>query len=127
MMKEVMAFIRANKINRTKEALWEAGFPSLTCRYVLGRGKRKVDFTIADYPPDVAKRAPDVAEALSEGRRLVPKRFLTLVVQDDEVKRVIDTLMQTNSTGNPGDGKIFVLPITDVYRIRTAEAGGDAV
>ncbi|MGD8400468.1 MAG: P-II family nitrogen regulator, partial [Bacillota bacterium] len=33
-MKEVMAFIRPNKINRTKEALWEAGFPSVTCRYV---------------------------------------------------------------------------------------------
>jgi nitrogen regulatory protein PII 2 len=126
-MKEVMAFIRANKINRTKEALWEAGFPSLTCRYVLGRGKRKVGFTISNYPPDVAKREPDVAEALSEGHRLVPKRFLTLIVQDDEVQRVIDVLLKANFTGNPGDGKIFVLPIVDVYRIRTAEAGRGAV
>ncbi len=127
-MKEVMAFIRMHRINQTKKALLDAGFPSVTCRKVLGRGKKKVDFTIMQIPPQkAAKEAPGLAETVSEEHRLIPKRFLTLIVQDDEVPKVVDAIMRVNSTGNPGDGKVFVLPITEVYRVRTGETGKDAV
>lgn len=127
-MKEVMAFIRINKINKTKAALLAAGFPSITCRKVLGRGKKKVDFTLIEsYPQKVAKNSPGLAETISEEHRLIPKRFLTLIVQDNEVEKVIDAIMEINSTGNPGDGKIFILPIVDVYRVRTDETGEAAV
>lgn len=127
-MKEVMAFIRIYQINRTKEALLAAGFPSITCRKVLGRGKRKVDFAPNQSSPQpVAKDAPGLAESSSEEHRLIPKRFLTLVVQDAEVPEVIEAIMAVNSTGNPGDGKIFVLPIREVYRVRTGETGEAAI
>ncbi len=127
-MKEVMAFIRMNKVSQTKKALLDAGFPSMTCRKVLGRGKKKVDFTlIQDLPQNAAEEVPQLVEAISEGHRLVPKRFLTLIVHDDEVKKAVDAIMEVNSTGNPGDGKIFILPIADVYRVRTGEAGKDAI
>jgi nitrogen regulatory protein PII 2 len=127
-MKEVMAFIRMYKINQTKKALLAAGFSSITCRKVLGRGKKKVDFALMQSSPqEAAKEAPGLAETISEEHRLIPKRFLTLIVQDDEVQKVIDAIMEVNSTGNPGDGKIFVLPIMDVYRIRTGEAGEAAI
>lgn len=127
-MKEVMAIIRMHMINQTKKALLNAGFPSITCRKVLGRGKKKVDFTIMQLPPQKAvKEAPWLAETVSEQHRLIPKRFLTMIVQDDEVQKVIDAIMEINSTGNPGDGKIFILPISEVYRIRTGETGKAAV
>jgi nitrogen regulatory protein PII 2 len=47
-MKEIMAIIRLNMINKTKDALLKEGFPSITCRKVLGRGKKKVDFSLID-------------------------------------------------------------------------------
>lgn len=127
-MKEIMAFIRMNKINKTKEELLTAGFPSITCRNVLGRGKKKVNFTMIEGPPqEAAKKMPEMAESASEEHRLIPKRFLTLIVHDDEVKKVVDTIMEVNSTGNPGDGKIFILPVEEVYRVRVAEAGEDVL
>jgi nitrogen regulatory protein PII 2 len=127
-MKEVMAFIRIYKINQTKKALLDAGFPSITCRKVLGRGKKKVDFTVIQTSPQqAAKETPGLAETVSEEHRLIPKRFLTLIVQDEEVQKVIEAIMEVNSTGNPGDGKIFVLPVMEVYRVRTGETGEAAV
>ncbi len=127
-MKEVMAFVRMNRVNQTKKALLAAGFPSMTCRKVLGRGRKKVDFVLTQTSPQqAAKETPGLAETLSEEHRLVPKRFITLIVQDDEVDKAVAAIMEANSTGNPGDGKIFILPILDVYRVRTAETGPAAV
>ena len=49
--------------------------------------------------------------------------MITIVVDDDFVDTVVETLITTNKTGKPGDGKIFVLPIKDSVRVRTGEAG----
>lgn len=125
-MKEVMAIIRMNMINKTKDALAEAGFGSLTCRKVYGRGKKPVNY---EFVKDVAKdsefqiSSPQVAESISEGHRLIQKRLLTLVVNDNEVGKVVDTIMKTNSFGHPGDGKIFVFQVDETYRVRTGESG----
>ena len=127
-MKEVMAVIRMDMINKTKEALLREGFSSLNCRKVLGRGKKKVDFTLIESMISGTEvTSPVVAEAISEGHRLVPKRLLSLVVKDDEVKKVVSTIIYANSRGKPGDGKIFVMPVTDVIRVRTGEKGLDAI
>lgn len=127
-MKEIMAIIRIDNINRTKDALLAAGFPSITCRRVLGRGKKKVEFSLVkDTIYESTKSMPRLVEGLSEEHRLIPKRFLTLIVKDDEVQKVVEAIMKVNSTGNPGDGKIFVLPVIDVYRVRTGEVGEDAI
>lgn len=125
-MKEVMAIIRMNMINKTKDSLAEAGFGSLTCRKVYGRGKKPVNY---EFVKDVAKdsefqiSSPQVAESISEGHRLIQKRLLTLVVNDNEVGKVVDTIMKTNSFGHPGDGKIFVFQVDETYRVRTGESG----
>lgn len=127
-MKEVMCVIRLNKVNKTKELLAEAGFPSITCVKVLGRGKKSVDMALEKSLIDAeGSVASSYSENLSEKGRLIPKRLMTLIVNDDEVKTVVDIVINSNSTGNPGDGKIFVLPIEDVLRVRDGEEGQKAV
>lgn len=126
-MKEVMAFIRLNKVNQTKEALAAAGYPAFTCRKVLGRGKKSVDFSLVQSViEDGVIPATAVGENLTESARLIPKRVFTLIVQDDDVEKVVDILIRINSTGNPGDGKIFILPIMESYQVRSGEAATDA-
>lgn len=121
-MKEVMAVIRINKVNETKKALADAGFPSLTATgRVLGRGKGTVDFRIMQ---GAAQGHEEAIARLSEGPQLVPKRLLTMIVHDDKVDLAVKTLVRTNQSGNSGDGKIFILPVEDSYRVRTGERGG---
>ena len=126
-MKEVMAFIRQNKINQTKEALAEAGFPSFTCRKCLGRGRKSVDLSLVRNLIDEGEiPLSQSAESLTESSRLIPKRFFTLIVDETQVQKVVKTIMDVNSTGNPGDGKIFVIPILESYRVRDGEQDTDA-
>lgn len=127
-MKEVMAIIRLNKVNQTKKALAEAGFPSFTCRKVLGRGKKTVDFELMEGCINLSEFQPSpLAENLSERARLIPKRLFTLIVNEEDVKKVVDIIINVNSTSTPGDGKIFVLPIEEVYRVRDEIAGNQAI
>ncbi|MBL4931564.1 MULTISPECIES: P-II family nitrogen regulator [Clostridium] len=127
-MKEVMAIIRSNKVNKTKESLAEAGFPSFTCRKVLGRGKKSIDITLIEsLLMQVEVPVSPMAENISEVGRLIPKRLFTLIVKDEDVKKVVDTIINVNSQGNPGDGKIFIIPINEAYRIRNEEAGDEAI
>ena len=121
-MKEILAIIRMNKINATKQALSLAGYPSVTCRKVLGRGKRKVDYELINNLLDGSEIAsPQIAEVISEGHRLVPKRQLLLVVRDEEVDEVVKIIIGQNQTKCAGDGKIFVCPIEKTVRVRTGE------
>lgn len=127
-MKEVMAIIRMDMINKTKDALLKEGFAALNCRKVLGRGRKKVDFSfIEGILSDGQISSPAVAETVSEGHRLIPKRMLSLVVKDEDVAKVVDIIIQANSKGKPGDGKIFVMPVLDAVRIRSGESGDEAI
>jgi nitrogen regulatory protein PII 2 len=121
-MKEITAIIRMNKINPTKQALSMAGYPSLTCRKVLGRGKKKVDYELINNLLDGAEiTSPQVAEVISEGHRLIPKRQIIMVVPDDDVDRVVKIIIEQNQTKGAGDGKIFVSSIEQTVRVRTGE------
>lgn len=126
-MKEVMAIVRQNKVNVTKEALAEAGFPAFTCRKVLGRGKKLIDMTLLRSIVE-AGEVPATAqgEYLSESSRLIPKRVFTVIVDDKDLDQVVNTIMEVNSAGNPGDGKIFVLSIRENYRVRNGEMTTEA-
>ena len=119
-MKEVMAMIRMNMIGRTKKALSDAGVPSFMARECLGRGKGIVDFSVLR---GAEKGYEEAISQLGQTQRLIPKRWLTIVVPDKLVKKVVETIIAVNKTGKAGDGKIFVLPISDAYRIRTGESG----
>ncbi len=127
-MKEVLAIIRMNKINETKRHLAENGFPVATCRKVYGRGVKKIDNSLLEYIIDEnVSASKEAMETISEAHRLIAKRLLMLVVNDDEVDRVIDLIVDVNQTGNMGDGKIFVMPIADAIRVRTGETGEAAI
>ncbi|TSA13529.1 MAG: P-II family nitrogen regulator [Deltaproteobacteria bacterium] len=126
-MKEVMAIIRINKINPTKQALVDAGFPAFTAIKGLGRGRRPVNFEILQAMNENPSDSVEVLSTLSQGGRLIPKRIISLIVPDETVPDVIQTIIKVNKTGNPGDGKIFVMPIDDVVRVRTGETGAKAI
>lgn len=123
-MKEVLAIIRMNKMNETKRALADAGVPSMTARKVIGRGKGKVDYMILKGAQEGYEEA---INQLSPGPKFIPKRMLTIVVPDGLLDIVVSTIIKVNKTGSPGDGKIFVMPIVDVVRVRTAEHGDEAL
>lgn len=122
-MKEVMAIVRQNKVNITKEALAEANVPAFTCRKVLGRGKKLIDMNLLNSIVE-AGELPEtpVGEYISEATRLISKRVFTLIVEDSEVEKVVNTIIEVNTTGNPGDGKIFILPVFENYQIRNGES-----
>ncbi|MFH1139470.1 MAG: P-II family nitrogen regulator [Pseudomonadota bacterium] len=126
-MKEVMAVIRANRVNQTKTALVDAGLPAFTGLAALGRGRKPVDFELLEAINQDPVRGAEVLPTLSQGGRLLPKRIVFLVVPDDRVPEVVQLLIKANQTGKPGDGKIFVLPVMEVYRVRTGEAGEQAI
>ncbi|MDF2822224.1 MAG: nifI5 [Clostridiales bacterium] len=121
-MKEVLAIVRQNKVNETKEALATAGIPAFTCRKALGRGKKLIDMNLLYSIVENGEiPATPTGEHLTEATRLISKRIFTFVVEDEDVDKVVQVLMDTNSTGNPGDGKIFIAPIQENYQIRLPE------
>ncbi|WP_414732529.1 P-II family nitrogen regulator [Acetobacterium carbinolicum] len=126
-MKEVMAIIRQNKVNQTKEALVKDGYPAFTCLKVLGRGKKTIDLSIVQDIVDAGEMPiSPMGESLTESSRLIPKRFFTLIVEDEDVAKVVSIIIDNNQTGNPGDGKIFVIPIEESIRVRSGEKNADA-
>jgi nitrogen regulatory protein PII 2 len=122
-MKEVLAIVRMNMMNRTKRALSEAGISSMTARDVLGRGKGLVDHSLLE---GAEKGYEEAISQLGQNQRLIPKRLLFVIVPDKLVETTVKTIIGVNRTGKSGDGKIFILPISDSVSVRTGE-GGDAV
>jgi len=126
-VKEILAVVRPQKVNSTKTALADAGYPSFTCQAVLGRGKKLYAQTVATALLEAGELPDDqLGEALSEPARLTSKRMFTLIVEEGDVKNVVRILIETNKTETPGDGKIFVMPISESYRVRNGERAADA-
>ncbi len=123
-MKEIVAVIRMNKMNHTKQALAEAGVVSFTARKVVGRGKGKVDYLLLR---GAESGCDEAISQLGPGPKLIPKRLLNIVVPDDLTAAVVRTIIAVNQSGHPGDGKIFVAPIADAVRIRTGQRGDAAI
>ncbi len=119
-MKEVMAIIRMNMMNKTKKALTDAGISSMTAKDVLGRGKGLVDYNLLQ---GAEKGYEEAIAQLGQSQRLIPKRLLVVVVQDKLLPKTVNTIIEVNKTGKSGDGKIFVMPVSDSASVRTGEAG----
>jgi nitrogen regulatory protein PII 2 len=119
-MKEIMAIVRINMMNKTKKALAEAGISSITARDALGRGKGLVDLTLLE---GAEKGYEEAVAQLGHGQRLIPKRIFFVVVPDNLVPKTVQTIIEVNKTGKSGDGKIFILPVADAIRVRTGETG----
>jgi nitrogen regulatory protein PII 2 len=123
-MKEVIAVVRMNMMNKTKAALSEAGVDAFFAHEAQGRGK---GFVNASLLQGAESGYEEAAEVLGEKGKLYPKRMVTVVVADDLVADVVEAIVEVNQTGKPGDGKIFVLPVGDAVRVRTAETGAKAI
>lgn len=123
-MKEVIAVVRMNTMNKTKKALTAAGIDSMFAHECQGRGKGLVDSKILS---GASQGYEEAIALLGEKGKLYSKRMLTMVVPDKQVDAVVRTIIESNQTGKPGDGKIFVLPISDAIRVRTGETGGKAL
>lgn len=112
-MKKIEAIIRPTRIEDVKKALEEAGFSSMTITEVKGRGQQKgivQQWRGQEYRVDI-----------------ISKLKVEIVVRDNEVDRVISTIVEHARTCNIGDGKIFVLPVEKVVRIRTGEMDSEAL
>jgi nitrogen regulatory protein PII 2 len=119
-MKEVIAIVRMNMMNQTKKALTEAGVDAFFAHEANGRGKGFINPQVLAGAEDGYEEA---ASLLGEKGKLYPKRMITIVVEDDFVDSVVDSIISVNKTGKPGDGKIFILPLGDAVRVRTGESG----
>ncbi len=112
-MKLVMAIIKPFKLDEVREALIELGVQGLTIGEVKGFGRQKGH-------TEIYRGAEYVVNFL-------PKVKVEVVVTDDLAEGVVEAIQKAAHTGRIGDGKIFVLDIGQVIRIRTGESGADAV
>ena len=119
-MKEVIAVVRINMMNQTKQALTDCGVDAFFAHEAHGRGK---GFANPQILEGAEQGYEEAASLLGEKGKLYPKRLVTAVVEDSQVACVVETIINTNQTGMPGDGKIFVVPISDAVRVRTGEVG----
>ena len=112
-MKKVEAIIKPFKLDEVKEALSSIGVQGMTVSEVKGFGRQKGHTELyrgAEYVVD-----------------FLPKVKLDIIVSDELVPQVVDAIQRAAKTGRIGDGKIFVLPIDEIVRIRTGERGSDAI
>ena len=112
-MKKVEAIIKPFKLDEVKEALHEIGVQGLTVTEVKGFGRQKGHTELyrgAEYVVD-----------------FLPKINLEVVIDDGQVDKVVDSIVGAANSGRIGDGKIFVLPMEEVIRIRTGERGAEAL
>ncbi|GAB6097451.1 P-II family nitrogen regulator [Desulfatiferula olefinivorans] len=119
-MKEILAIIRMNMMGKTKEALADAGVVSMNAVACLGRGKGLVDMSLLK---GAEKGYEEAITQLGQGGKLIPKRSISIILPDKMVKKAVDAIIRVNRTDKSGDGKIFVLPVTESIRIRTGEKG----
>ncbi|HEU4974315.1 MAG TPA: P-II family nitrogen regulator [Baekduia sp.] len=108
-MKMVVAYIRHEAFEPIRTELLGLGFPSLSISEVKGSGRQK----------GITERYRG-AELTNYLR---PKIKIECVVSDGDVQTIVDTILKHARTGAVGDGKVFVMPVDDAYRVRTGEAG----
>ena len=112
-MKKIEAIIKPFKLDDLKEAMSEIGVQGMTVSEVKGFGRQKGHTEIyrgAEYVVD-----------------FIPKVKVEIVVDGDMAEKVVDTIIESVKTGKIGDGKIFVLPVDSIYRIRTGEKDKEAI
>jgi len=113
-LNKIEAIIRPEKLDAVKNALAEQGFIGLNVVNVLGRGVQK---GVAYVGRAGEKMTVD----------MLPKTKLEVVVSEADTEKVIDIILRVARTGNIGDGKIFVIPVSQVIRVRTGERGDKVV
>ena len=111
-MKKIEAVIRKSKFAEVKEALHDVEVNFFSQWDVTGVGNEKEGH---------------VYRGISYSTSEIQRRFLSIVVNDNFVQKTIDAILKSAATDNVGDGKIFILPVEEAYRIRTGEKGGESL
>ncbi|BAN68428.1 P-II family nitrogen regulator [endosymbiont of unidentified scaly snail isolate Monju] len=112
-MKKIEAIIKPFKLDDVREALSNIGVNGMTVTEIKGFGRQKGHTELyrgAEYVVD-----------------FLPKLKLEIVIAEDRVDECVEAITQAARTGKIGDGKIFVLPVEEVVRIRTGERGREAI
>ena len=112
-MKLIAAIIKPFKLDDVRQALHEVGVAGITVTEVKGFGRQRGHTELyrgAEYVVD-----------------FLPKAKIEVAVPDDLVERTVETIIDSAKTGKVGDGKIFVTPLDQVWRIRTGESGDSAL
>jgi nitrogen regulatory protein P-II 1 len=112
-MKKVEAILKPFKLDEVKEALAKEGIQGMTVSEVKGFGRQKGHTELyrgAEYVVD-----------------FLPKIKIELLLDDSDALRACKVIEETGRTGKIGDGKIFIMPVDEIVRIRTGERGADAV
>lgn len=112
-MKMVVAYVRHEAFEPIRGELLDLGFPSLSVSEVKGSGRQK----------GITERYRG-AELTNYLR---PKLKIECVVEDGDVQTIVDTILKHARTGAVGDGKVFLMPVDESYRIRTGEAGSETL
>ena len=113
-MQKIEAIVRPEKLDDVKNALADAGFHGMNIVHVTGRGVQR---GIVHQGRGGESYTVD----------MLPKVKVEVVVSDEKVDAVVKIICEAAATGNIGDGKLFVMPVTDAIRVRTGERGDDAV
>ena len=106
-MKLIKAIIRPNKLEEVKDALTKLSIAGMTVTEVRGHGRQK------------GHKA--VYRGIEYSVTLLPKIMVELVINDEVADEVIKTIIETARTGEIGDGRVFIMPVSHSYRIRTGE------
>jgi nitrogen regulatory protein P-II 1 len=112
-MKKIEAIIREEKLEAVKKALEEKSYFGMTVSEVSGRGKQRglpLQWRAGEFRVD-----------------LLPKLKIELVVLDEDVPVAVDAIIRNARTGQTGDGKIFILPVDSVVRVRTGDEDENAI
>jgi nitrogen regulatory protein P-II 1 len=112
-MKKIEAIIREERLDAVKKALEEKSYFGMTVSEVSGRGKQRglpLQWRAGEYRVD-----------------LLPKLKIELVVLDEDVSVAVEAITLNARTGNTGDGKIFILPVESVVRVRTGDKDEQAI
>ncbi len=112
-MKKIEAIIREEKLDAVKTALEAIGYFGMTVSEVSGRGRQgglTLQWRVGEYKVD-----------------LLPKIKVEVVVLDEDVPKVLNTITNQARTGEMGDGKLFVLPVENAVRVRTGDEGDNAI
>jgi nitrogen regulatory protein PII 2 len=117
-MKEVLAIIQMNRMESTKDALDVIGIPSITVYKASGRGRQR-----GLQIPHPSK----LPQTDQTSMKYIPKRMISIMVEDEFVPAVVAVITKVNRTGNYGDGRIFICPVDESIRIRTGERGSVAI
>jgi len=112
-MKLVIAYIRHEAFEPIRMELLELGFPSMSIIEVKGSGRQK--------------GITEQYRGSSVTNYLRPKIKIECVVADGDVQTIVDTILRHARTGSIGDGKVFVIPVEQAYRIRTGESGEETL